>query len=968
MSSDPNDFSADISALERRLERERERSRRSEQRAVARVSELIDQLDASRVEVDVLREQLVDDRHPSGRLHETAQALWDFARVLDPSSTQSLEGEVAGKTIGRLREIAGLTSLAVWVGSPSVGYTQINGTREDWAAQAGTGEPRNFDSHRMADLCGLNAVTTLPLQKIALQQSLLDSPEVPGIKLTFGRAWQRGELDYLVTCTSSAIVPQEVSEYCCLGVMAIVRGSLVADEIENHAKQEVLDNKKHFDLFSRTIEAFRDIDASNCTELIEGVLGEFSEFYDLGSLIWWEIDERRRQYQRIFTYIQDDYSRIRDVVSTAEFGTRFFLDRLREEGSCWHIPDEPTVLNPSLAGVFPSTSGHSSWFLLAARLSPEPWTSDEFDRLQTLSNLLAIAYDGVQLEAHFKNDERSPMPTVVRDAETLALIGANEAFVEFIGRDIDELRGTKPDFVLYNSLLEIPSDFRTSFEWMFTLAEFWNSREDITATPRIYRTKSGAARFTVTTCTDINSAGEIVNFVQDFTVEAKIFSRELGRVERDIRTNLRNYDGFINQASSLKSKSHGLIMFVGNLDRFRQINEDYGIDAGNEVLQVVGKRLSDFSETLESTRSVSIGRVGSDEFALVFKGPLPRNESEQYARDLIREIAKPVSVRPESGGRKAATIQPSMSLGLINVAPEDDLGMSLIRASGAARTVKERGGQGFEWCTTPKHTASVERHTLELELRKAIQYDEFRVFYQPIVSMATGKVLGAEALVRWQHPRLGLQSPGYFMELAEQTGLAEEISKLVLVRACKECVNWNGPYVSVNLAARQLEPRSQTSQLVRNLLKETELSPSQLKLEVTELSVIRDISGAKETLERLRDYGVAVLLDDFGTGYNAFSYLRNLPVDGLKIDRSFVAGLSGEAGEDPETLSIDAKFVRAITGVTDVFGLSCIAEGVETAGQVKALQHAGVDAAQGFLFHKPMPPSRFRELIAPQES
>ena len=324
--------------------------------------------------------------------------------------------------------------------------------------------------------------------------------------------------------------------------------------------------------------------------------------------------------------------------------------------------------------------------------------------------------------------------------------------------------------------------------------------------------------------------------------------------------------------------------------------------------------------------------------------------------------------RSESDGRKAATIQPSMSLGLINVAPEDDLGMSLIRASGAARTVKLRGGQGFEWCTTPKHTASVERHTLELELRKAIQYDEFRVFYQPIVSMATGKVLGAEALVRWQHPRLGLQSPGYFMELAEQTGLAEEISKLVLVRACKECVNWNGPYVNVNLAARQLEPRSQTSQLVRNLLKETELSPSQLKLEVTELSVIRDISGARETLERLGDYGVAVLLDDFGTGYNAFSYLRNLPVDGLKIDRSFVAGLSGEAGEDPETLSIDAKFVRVITGVTDVFGLSCIAEGVETAGQVKALQHAGVDAAQGFLFHKPMPPSRFRELIAPQES
>jgi EAL domain-containing protein (putative c-di-GMP-specific phosphodiesterase class I) len=257
--------------------------------------------------------------------------------------------------------------------------------------------------------------------------------------------------------------------------------------------------------------------------------------------------------------------------------------------------------------------------------------------------------------------------------------------------------------------------------------------------------------------------------------------------------------------------------------------------------------------------------------------------------------------------------------------------------------------------------SSVQRISVERELRRAIEAEEFTVHYQPLVSLPAGEVTGVEALVRWRHPERGLLQPGEFIEIAEESGLIERIGRWVQEQACRQALAWQElrpdgrPLdVSVNLSARQVA-HPDLPKVVSQVLERTGLDPVHLRLEITESVLIEESGWAEETLDALHKLGVKLALDDFGTGYSSLAYLNRFPFDSLKIDRSFVKGL----GLEPESDAI----VEAIIGMARALSLDVVAEGVENGSQLSELQRLGCDYGQGYLFARPLPPEEITPLL-----
>jgi EAL domain-containing protein (putative c-di-GMP-specific phosphodiesterase class I) len=257
----------------------------------------------------------------------------------------------------------------------------------------------------------------------------------------------------------------------------------------------------------------------------------------------------------------------------------------------------------------------------------------------------------------------------------------------------------------------------------------------------------------------------------------------------------------------------------------------------------------------------------------------------------------------------------------------------------------------------------IDRLRRENELRQSIQRDELRLVYQPIVAVADQRILGIEALVRWQHPEQGLISPAEFIPLAEETGLIVPIGAWVIETACRQAAEWESthpgecPWVSVNLSARQLADAGLPSAISR-ALEDTGIDPRLLALEITETVVMKETESPVELLDRLRALGLRIFLDDFGTGYSSLSYLKRLPLDVLKLDRSFVAGLENDDDSD-------YRIVAAVIEMTRALGIDLIAEGVETELQLAQLRELGCRLAQGYYFARPMSADAISELLEP---
>lgn len=379
------------------------------------------------------------------------------------------------------------------------------------------------------------------------------------------------------------------------------------------------------------------------------------------------------------------------------------------------------------------------------------------------------------------------------------------------------------------------------------------------------------------------------------------------------------------------------VLFL-DIDRFKLVNDSQGHDVGDLLLRSVADRLR------EAVKHAGIvARLGGDEFSVLLTGGISRDEAQAIAARINRELDIPFSLRG-----KDVHITASIGIALF---PEDgDSLISLMKnADTAMYSAKENGKNTYNFYDLSMNDSLFERVQLENELRKALDRGEFFLVYQPQVELATGKVVGVEALIRWQHSSKGLISPAEFIPLAEETGMIVPIGEWALRTACTLARRWSqsevGPLrMSVNLSSRQFVSPD-FAESVERVVRETGMSPELLDLEITE-SMTMDVNRSIETLRQLKTLGVSISIDDFGTGYSSLSYLKSFPVDRLKIDQSFVRQMHSETK--------DRSIVATIISLAHNLNLQVVAEGVETESQSEFLAQQGCDEMQGYYISKPL--------------
>ncbi|HTT11295.1 MAG TPA: EAL domain-containing protein [Burkholderiaceae bacterium] len=389
-------------------------------------------------------------------------------------------------------------------------------------------------------------------------------------------------------------------------------------------------------------------------------------------------------------------------------------------------------------------------------------------------------------------------------------------------------------------------------------------------------------------------------------------------------------------------------VFFIDLDRFKFINDNLGHEAGDALLREVAHRLK------ASLRSGDVvARLGGDEFVVLLPDMNDNEHAGTVARKLLSSIIRPVEI---AGHEWRVTA----SIG-ISTFPDDahDEPSLMKHADIAMYHAKEEGKNNFQFYDGRLKARSLERLALETHLRRAIERDELSLHYQPKLELATNRLAGVEALLRWNSPELGAVTPAKFIPLAEETGLIIGIGKWVLRTACTQLMAWQRAglptvRVAVNLSPRQLSDPNLIAD-VRAVLDETGMTPELLELEVTESSVMHHIERAVQVLTALKAMGVRLAIDDFGTGYSSLAQLKRFPIDTLKVDRSFIR----EIPDDPE----DRAIAEAIIAMGRTLSLTVIAEGVETPAQQEFLRKHGCDQMQGFHFSKPIPAHEFAALL-----
>ncbi len=385
-----------------------------------------------------------------------------------------------------------------------------------------------------------------------------------------------------------------------------------------------------------------------------------------------------------------------------------------------------------------------------------------------------------------------------------------------------------------------------------------------------------------------------------------------------------------------------------DLDHFKNINDTLGHAVGDQLLRAVADMLLN---TLRQSDTVS--RPGGDEFLMVLKDLPDADAATPVVTKVMEELGKPISVNGQD-------LSISASMG-IAMAPNDgeDFDTLLQRADTALYRSKDEGRNTYRFFDDRMNAEAVERLTMRNGLRRALELGQFVLHYQPQVDLATGRVFGVEALIRWQHPEWGLVPPGKFIPVAEDSGLIVPIGDWVIEDACRQAVAWSRKglpplTVAVNLSALQFK-RGEVESVVSQALATSGLPPAQLELELTESVLISDVESVETRLKGLKALGVKLAIDDFGTGYSSLSYLKRLSVDKLKIDQSFVRDLE----RHPE----DVAIVRAIIQMAKGLGLSTIAEGVETLAMMQQLRVLGCLEGQGYWFAKPMPAAVFEDWL-----
>ncbi len=388
-------------------------------------------------------------------------------------------------------------------------------------------------------------------------------------------------------------------------------------------------------------------------------------------------------------------------------------------------------------------------------------------------------------------------------------------------------------------------------------------------------------------------------------------------------------------------KNHNFAVLFLDCDRFKIINDSLGHDVGDQVLINISERLN-----ICIRKNDIAARLGGDEFVILIKDVSDIQQVTYIADRILEKMNKPLILNNQQ-------LVITMSIGVVmsqeNYNNADDL---LRDADITMYHAKQKGKAQYAIFKPIMHTKALERLEVETSLRKALERKEFHLYYQPIISLENSELIGFEALLRWHHPTQGWISPSTFIPIAEETGLIVPLGEWVLQEACQQISIWQGHFpfptplkISLNISSFQLNQPDFVEQ-VQRVLQQSNLKASQLNLEITETVIMNNIEAASFKLQCLQNLGIKISIDDFGTGYSSLNYLQQLPIDILKIDRSFVSRLESHPAE--------FQIIEAIIKLGNVLGMETLAEGIETREQSDLIQSLGVDYAQGYLFSKPL--------------
>ena len=449
------------------------------------------------------------------------------------------------------------------------------------------------------------------------------------------------------------------------------------------------------------------------------------------------------------------------------------------------------------------------------------------------------------------------------------------------------------------------------------------------------------------------SKSELVCFSLDLSEYKQAQEKVNYLAYHDSLTNLPNHALFkdrLDQAVGLSRRSDDMLAIVlVNLDRFKHINDTLGYLTGDQVLREVATRLAGCVRETDT-----VARFGSDEFALLLTHITRAEDAAKIAQNIKHALAAPLTLQDQE-----LFITASIGISLYPYDAKDTVTL-LKRAGTALNRAKEQGGNTYEFYTAGRTTRALKQLVLENNMRPGLERNEFLIYYQPQVHTESFQVVGMEALMRWQHPGLGLLYPSEFIELAEESGQIVAIGEWTLRTACLQNKMWQDAgfdplRVAVNISARQFQQPGIVN-IVTQILEETGTDPQFLELELTEGSIMKDPDEAIEKLHELKAMGVKISIDDFGTGYSSLNYLKRFPIDTLKIDQSFIS----EITTDPDTAAI----VDAIITLAHALKLRVIAEGVETQEQLEFLRRLKCDEVQGFLFSQAVSAKEFTQLLA----
>jgi diguanylate cyclase (GGDEF)-like protein/PAS domain S-box-containing protein len=688
-------------------------------------------------------------------------------------------------------------------------------------------------------------------------------------------------------------------------------------------KQDVTERKRVEVALKQSEEQFRDL-AENIPEVffvlgLDPLLTTYvSPAYDV---IWGR--SRQVLYEDPAAWIeaihQEDRERVKDIFAHCLQGNHLDTEYrvVRPDGSIRDIH----------ARAFPvlSSEGKPSRIVGLAQDVTERVEAEE--RLRLWSRVLEQSGEGI-----FICDAQEQILLVNAAFEKLTGFSADEA----LGKTPSILQSGRQDRAFYAEL------WKSVAETGAWCGEIWNRRKS--GELYVEWLSIGAVR------DPKGAVSHYVGIFSDITIRKQAEDRLVHLAHYDALTDLPNRALLLDRLNELiksaqRRKSKVAVVFI-DLDRFKEVNDSLGHDAGDLLLQTLATRLSSAVRDQDT-----VARMGGDEFIVLIQGLNDVKDVPMLAQKLLSCFVKSVTLNGYE-----LTVTASMGISLY---PDDATnGPELIRNADAAMyQAKDAGSNAYRFYTSDLNRRALEMLSMENSLRRAIERQEFVLHYQPQVDIKSGSVVGAEALIRWNHPDLGLVMPGEFIPIAEERGLIVPIGAWVIEEAARQAAVWHNSGTSmpiaVNVSAVQFRQKDFVEELA-NSVRSHGIAPDRLELELTESIVMRDAESTIKVLQKLHDLGFQLSIDDFGTGYSSLNYLRRFPIDKIKIDQSFMRAARHDEGA--------AGIVTAIIALARGLKLKVIAEGVETREQLEILRVQGCDEAQGFLFSRALGPEEFQKL------